>query len=89
MNDFRTMFPQALTSMEDAVLKNDIERLFLDAHTLKSCSGNIGFSRISKLCAVLEQQARNNKVVEPAEQIAIIRDEYTNASILADAAIKS
>lgn len=88
MNDFRTILPQILASMEKAVSQNDIERLFQDAHELKSSSGNIGFSRISELCAVLEHQARNNEVIEPAKQIAIIRDEYTNASILADTAIK-
>lgn len=77
VTEFNNIVPTSLETIASALEAGDAERVFIEAHTLKSSSGNIGLSRFSHLCAILEEQARNNEMLEPEAQVQLINKEFT------------
>lgn len=77
ITEFSNIVPDSLETIASALKSGDSEKVFIEAHTLKSSSGNIGLSRFSHLCAILEDQARNNKMSEPEAQLQLINKEFT------------
>ncbi len=77
INEFSNIVPNSLENIASALRSGDAEKVFVEAHTLKSSSGNIGLSRFSHLCAILEEQARNNEMSEPEAQLQLLNIEFT------------
>jgi HPt (histidine-containing phosphotransfer) domain-containing protein len=73
--EFSKTAPEALSMIAASLQSNDAERVFVQAHTLKSSSAVIGLSRFSRLCAILEAQARKNEMVKPESQLQLLHDE--------------
>jgi len=51
--------PMRIASIREAMQKHDAGLLLSAAHALKSSSGNVGASRLHKMCADLERMARS------------------------------
>ena len=77
VTEFSKIVPDSLDTIALALKSGDTERVFIETHTLKSSSGNIGLARFSHLCAILEEQARNEKMLEPEAQLKLINKEFT------------
>lgn len=77
VNEFSNIVPESLINIDSALKSGDTEKVFMEAHTLKSSSGNLGLSRFSHLCAILEEQARNNIMSEAETQLDLINTEFT------------
>jgi|GEM_PF-5081691 len=75
ISEFSRIAPNALATIASSLQSNDTERVFVEAHTLKSSSDIIGLSRFSRLCAILEVQARNNDMVKPENQLQLLKTE--------------
>jgi HPt (histidine-containing phosphotransfer) domain-containing protein len=76
IDEFSKIVPNSLETIALSLKSGDADKVFVEAHTLKSSSGNIGLSRFSRLCAILETQARNNKIVEAESQLQLLNDEF-------------
>lgn len=81
ITEFANIVPHSLKTIANALQSNDHGQVFIEVHTLKSSSGNIGLSRFSHLCGILEQQARHNKMRPADAQLRQIID-YQDLPIL-------
>ncbi len=68
-----------LSSLRSA--ENDISVIESIAHTLKGSSGNLGINGVYQLCAVLEQQAGADNVVDIAASFSAIEAEFDRAKL--------
>lgn len=73
---FTRTAPNSLKIIAASLQSGDTNKVFIEAHTLKSSSGNIGLSRFSRLCEILEAQARENDIQEAAAQLQLLNDEF-------------
>ncbi|MDQ7073816.1 MAG: response regulator [Gammaproteobacteria bacterium] len=76
LNNFFSESKQLLSSLHQAQEKGDYEKMGHAVHTLKSSSLSLGANDFSERCRILEQQIRQNKVVELQMQIEAIDVEY-------------
>lgn len=76
VDEFSKIVPYSLEKIAESLKSGDTNQVFVEAHTLKSSSGNIGLSRFSALCAILETQARNNALTDPQAQLRLLNDEF-------------
>ena len=74
-DEFLNTAPASLDTIAASLLSGDSEKIFTEAHTLKSSSGNIGLARFCRLCTILEEQARNNQLVEAEAQLQLLNEE--------------
>jgi len=61
--------PQLVSKILEGLHNSDLGEVEIHAHSLKSASANVGASRLSELCKVIEQLAREGK----AEQLEEVR----------------
>lgn len=78
VDEFAKIAPNSLEIISTSLKSGDTNQVFIEAHTLKSSSGNIGLSRFSHLCAILESQSRNNEMVAPEVQLQLLIDELSS-----------
>ena len=76
VNDFILSFPPKLDELKTASNIDDINSMLQISHTLKSSSGSFGFTRLFKRLEHLELQARKNNLVNHAEQVRLIDEEF-------------
>jgi len=76
VNDFISSFPPQLDELKSASRTNDVNSMLQISHTLKSSSGSFGFIRLFKRLEYLEHQARKNNLVNHADQVKLIDDEF-------------
>ena len=67
---------QLLTQLADAVETSDAATMCQIAHSLKSASANVGASRLSTLCEILEQNGQTQTNSEAVHALAVIQTEY-------------
>lgn len=72
---------QRFGAMYESIEENDTYRLELEAHTLKSSSGNFGAFSLADLCQQLENQARNGHLQDVKELMAQIEAEYEEVKV--------
>ena len=77
IDEFLRAVPNSFETIAASVIPRDAEKIFVEAHTLKSSSGNIGLARFCRLCAILEEQARNNQIIELEAQLKLLNDELS------------
>lgn len=76
IEEFTRIVPDALGKIAVALQCGDSNQVFIEAHTLKSSSGNLGLTRFSQLCAILESQARENNMQSPEIQLQQLNEEF-------------
>lgn len=76
IGEFTRIVPDALEKIAVSLQSGDSNQVFIEAHTLKSSSGNLGLSRFSQLCAILEGQARANNMQAPEAQLLLLYEEF-------------
>ena len=76
VDDFISNFPPKLDELKTASNTDDVKSIMQIAHTLKSSSGSFGFIRLFKRLEHLEQQARKNNLVNHADQVKLIDEEF-------------
>jgi len=76
VNDFISSFPPQLDKLKTASNTNDADSMMQISHNLKSSSGSFGFIRLFKRLEHLEQQARKNNLVNHADQVKLIDEEF-------------
>ncbi|MDQ7017062.1 MAG: response regulator [Gammaproteobacteria bacterium] len=76
LNNFFSESKYLLSSLHQAQKKGDYEKMGHAVHTLKSSSLSLGATALSERCRILEQQIRQDKVVELSIQIEAIGTEY-------------
>lgn len=74
--EFTKIVPDALDKIAMSLQSGDTNQVFIEAHTLKSSSGNLGLSRFSQLCAILESQARIKNMQAPETQLQLLNEEF-------------
>lgn len=85
IEEFDTTAPELVESMRRAAAEDDLDRLRISAHTLKSNSREFGASALSSLCERLEHACRDGTLSEPDALITeIFRELDTARSALAD-----
>lgn len=77
IREFAEIVPGSLEKIASSLKSGDTNQVFVETHTLKSSSGNLGLSRFSQLCAILEAQSRNNEMIDPESQLDILTTEFT------------
>jgi CheY-like chemotaxis protein len=65
-----------IEQLHKAVVKGDSKQLTQAAHTLKSSSSNLGAQQLAQLCQSLENQGKQNNLLNSATLIAQIEVEY-------------
>ncbi len=73
---FVTCSDQSLTSLIDAVSKNDTDSIRKLAHNLKSSSANVGATRLATLSRELEGKARDKDISDLSRLLDKISSEY-------------
>ncbi|MBU1139833.1 MAG: response regulator [Proteobacteria bacterium] len=68
--------PGIMQSLQQAAEKNDSEKLWQAAHTLKSSSASLGARRLSSLCHELEIMGRETRVDDPLQRVLEIESEF-------------
>jgi CheY-like chemotaxis protein len=68
--------PELIEKLKDAATSGDGARIASSAHTLKSCSANVGASVLSRYCAEAESFARKAQTDEARRCIAKIETEH-------------
>ena len=76
INDFISSFPPKLDELKTASNTDDVNSMMQISHTLKSSSGSFGFIRLFKRLEHLELQARKNDLVNHADQVKLIDEEF-------------
>jgi|GEM_PF-5153264 len=59
MNVFLADFEHLISSLREAVRKNDIEQVMRGAHSIKGAAGNMGLDQLRDTAAFIEQAARS------------------------------
>lgn len=67
---------QCLDDLSNAINKNDIHKIERSSHTLKGSSANIGAAKLSRLCAVIVEMARNTEQGGYENALGDVVDEY-------------
>ena len=75
-NDFISSFPPQLEKLKAASNTDDADSMMQISHNLKSSSGSFGFIRLFKRLEYLELQARKNNLVNHADQVKLIDEEF-------------
>jgi len=65
-----------LEQLREAVVNGDSNQLAQAAHTLKSSSGNLGAHQLTHLCQLLENQGKQNNLLNSTAILAQIEVEY-------------
>lgn len=73
---FLTEFPQQIIEMQLALTNNDINKVILLAHSLKSSCANLGAMRLSGIAKDLEAIATNVTKDEIANSIVKLQTEF-------------
>jgi signal transduction histidine kinase/DNA-binding response OmpR family regulator/HPt (histidine-containing phosphotransfer) domain-containing protein len=68
--------PGVIAAIRQAADTGDMEKLFKQAHYLKSSSANLGASRLAELCKKVEFIGRNNGVLDDTGLISGIESAY-------------
>ena len=63
----------------DAIEKQDMEKLGMFSHRLKSSSANVGALILSKICKSLEEYSHSNENVDYNEIASRLKEEYSRA----------
>ncbi|MEB3274185.1 MAG: Hpt domain-containing protein [Prochlorothrix sp.] len=71
--------PEMLAQMRQSAEQEDADGLRRSAHTLKSSSATLGATRLSKLCLLLEQQAREGNLDQALERVTQAEAAYAEA----------
>lgn len=69
VDTFATNGPDTLAAMRSAADEGDMEKLAASSHKLKGEAGTFGARRLQALCKVLELEARENAVDDPAARV--------------------
>ncbi len=78
---YETEAPKLIDRMRSAMRSADAEEVRRAAHSLKSCSGNVGALRVAKLCKELERRATVQDLSGLGDLIAALDSEYRQASV--------
>ena len=70
--------PQALATIEAGLEEDDLIKIKLSAHSLKSSSANVGATRLSDLCRQIEDHARSEDGTKISDLVKMVRTEYAN-----------
>jgi PAS domain S-box-containing protein len=81
---FLESVPTILIAMHEAKVPYDAEAMRRHAHSLKSCSANVGAMHLSSLAIQLEQAIKDAETIDFDEQIAQLQQAFK----LAEAALK-
>ncbi|MEB3163058.1 MAG: Hpt domain-containing protein [Prochlorothrix sp.] len=73
--------PAMLAQMQQSAAQQDADGLRRSAHTLKSSSATLGATRLSKLCLLLETQARAGDFSQAVELVQQAKSAYEAAKI--------
>lgn len=76
VDHFISSFPPQLDKLKTASNTDDVDSMMQISHTLKSSSGSFGFIRLFKRLEHLEQQARKKNLVNHADQVKLIDEEF-------------
>ena len=71
--------PPLIGQMRKACAEADAAAIRMAAHTLKSSSANVGAMKLHDLCKELESRAREQRIEDASERIALIEQEFTVA----------
>jgi CheY-like chemotaxis protein len=82
---FVTSAPELIQAMLTAARARDADALRFAAHTLKSASAIIGATRITRLCALLEQQSHGHILAGALDRVLQIEAMYGPVSQALDA----
>ena len=72
---FLQQTPADLTRLRQALSDNDLETLRTIAHSLKSSSANLGATGISRVCARIEEAAREQRIDLAPAQLLILESQ--------------
>jgi HPt (histidine-containing phosphotransfer) domain-containing protein len=73
---FLDELPERLAALKVATDKGDLQTVRRVAHTLKGSSGNMGASRMSRLCLDLEQAGESNDLSAAASITERLEGEF-------------
>jgi len=65
-----------LADIQLSFTNQDIGKLGLSAHSLKSMSASIGANKLSQICRYLEKVAKTGKLTFSAQILTMLSDEY-------------
>ncbi len=78
---YETEAPKLIDRLHSAMRGADAEEIRRAAHSLKSCSGNVGAMRVAKLCKELESRATSQDLSGLGDLIAALGSEYREVSV--------
>lgn len=71
--------PQRLERIGKAIRRGDPREVFLETHSLKSSSANVGAMTLSGLCRTLEETGRSGNLENAAGMLARLEEEFLAA----------
>jgi HPt (histidine-containing phosphotransfer) domain-containing protein len=71
--------PEILSSLLKAIRANKLSSIVHFSHQLKGQSGNIGVTKLSAICDVLEENAESTKALGPEKICSLLTQAYNEA----------
>ena len=68
--------PKLIQNMQEAVAQGDQTKLRSAAHSLKSCSANMGAETLAAICKELEDSGHNNNLANARAVLSVLESEY-------------
>jgi two-component system sensor histidine kinase/response regulator len=81
MGDFRTDVGVRLLNLRQAVARNDISVIKIEAHSIKGSAAQMGAPELADACLKLEIQARTNSVSDAGSQVETIQALFDEVSL--------
>jgi signal transduction histidine kinase/DNA-binding response OmpR family regulator len=76
IESFLTNTRERIEGMKRAIIKDELDALFLEAHSLKSSSALLGALSLSELCGTLEGRTKNGIFTGVSQSIVQIEEEF-------------
>ena len=67
---------ELIDTLSEAMSDGDVDRVRTTAHALKSSSGNVGATRLVRMCRDIEMAAREKELNEMNEQLSAVKREH-------------
>ncbi|MBF0472790.1 MAG: response regulator, partial [Nitrospirae bacterium] len=70
-----------IENIYDAINNQDMEKLGMFSHRLKSSSANVGAIGLSKICKTIEEHSRENKLINYMDLLLKLKEEFNYVKI--------
>jgi histidine phosphotransfer protein HptB len=68
--------------IESSLANHDADQVMRSAHTIKGAAGNLGFTEISDLARLIEENAGNNTLEDLDQAVSTLRSHFESITAL-------